>query len=117
MKRTLCIGIAVLHLSACTSLSTVPYGGSGSGVDSVRVGDRVVVTTASGGHQFEVVSVTAEEVCGKDECFRADRVQRVQREEVDVLRTVGAFLALAILIGLAAAHGGSFGYPGIPAAF
>jgi hypothetical protein len=115
-KSILCIAMTALHVGACTTLSTTQYGGGGQSANPVKAGDRVWVTTDSTRRQLEVTSVTPREICGKDECIPAERVQWVEREEVDALRTAGAILALVALVAIiAAAHGGSFGYPGIPA--
>ena len=116
MKRLICVLVASLHLAGCTTLNTLPYpqGRFEDGV--VRQGDRVVLTTIRGEDRLreernvEVISVTPEQICGKDECFRADAVESVQRKEFSPARTVGLVLAIALLAavtrGIHPMHGG-----------
>jgi hypothetical protein len=114
-RSTICTALVALHLAACTTLSTAPYGGGSQLTNPVRAGDRVWVTTDSTRRQLDVTSANAQEICGKDECIPAERIHFVEREEVDVLRTAGAILVVVALVALVAAvHGGSFGYPGFP---
>src|SRR5438045_8730155 len=109
MKRATCVLAVALHLSACTSLTTMPYGSADSASNAVRVGDKIVVTTSSGKHPLEVTSASAEEVCGTGECIRADRIESVQREETSAWKTLGAVAVVVLAIGLfAALHGASF---------
>ena len=109
MKKAICCALMVLHLGACTTLSTTPHGNGG-----VRVGDRVVVADPNGGRQVVATSVNESEICAKDECFSADRIVQVQHEEIDALKTVGLVLAVAFLALLIGASRGSFGYAGFP---
>jgi hypothetical protein len=114
-RSTICIALVALHLAACTTLSTAPYGGGSQRTNPVRAGDRVWVTTDSTRRQLEVTSASAHEICSKDECIPAERIHFVEREEIDVLRTAGAILVVVALAALiAVAHSGSFGYPGFP---
>ncbi len=116
MKRAICILVAAFYVSACSSLNTVPYAAGDSASNPIRAGDRIVVKTSSREHSLEVTSASDDEVCGVDECIRADRIESVQREEVSPSKTMGVLLLLVLGIGLfAAVHSASlFAVPVFP---
>ena len=106
MKRLICMLVVSLYLAGCTTLSTVPYSGGTFEKDRVRKGDQVVLTTIRGEyrfrdvHRFQVTSVTPEQICGKDECFRADAIETVQRQEFDALKTAALVAGIALIFAL-----------------
>ena len=106
MKRLICLLVVSLHLAGCTTLSTVPYSGGRFEKDPIRKGDQVVLTTIHGEyrfrdlHRFQVTSVTPDEICGKDECFRTDAIETVQRQELDGLKTAGLVAGIALIFAL-----------------
>ena len=111
MKKLICACIAALHLASCTTLATVPYSDGKFAGASVRAGDRVVLKTGARVYDFEVASVTAEEICGKDDCVRTAEIQSVERKEISVPWTVLAVVLIAaIVIGIGAAGAGAVSF-------
>ena len=106
MKRLICMLVVSLHLTGCTTLSTVPSSEGTFERNPVRKGDQVVLTTIRGEdrfrdvHRFEVTSVTPDEICGKDECVRVDAIETLQRQEFNARKTA-ALVAGIVLIVLA----------------
>ena len=111
MNKFICACVASLHLAGCTTLTTVPYSNGTFEKDPVRVGDRIVLNAGARVHEFEVVSVTREEICGKDECVRVGEIVAIERKEVSVLRTVALIVIVAaIAIGIGSASMGAISF-------
>ena len=111
VNRLICVLVASLQLSGCTTLNTLPYPQGRFEDGLVRPGDRVVLTAIHGEdrrreeRRFEVTSVTPEQICGRAECIPADAVESIQREEFSIGRTVGLVLAIALMAAIAKGAG------------
>jgi hypothetical protein len=97
MKRSLCLLAAALHVAGCTTLRSVPYSPGTFESNPVRAGDKVVLATAGGERRLEVTSVTPAQICGAGECVRTEEIHGIQREELDVLKTVVLVAAIALV--------------------
>ena len=106
MKRSICIFVASIYISGCTTLTAVPYSQGAFETESVRPDDRVVLTTTLNTERhLYVTSVTPEQICGKDDCVPAATVVSIQKEEFSVFRTAVLVLGVSLLLGAAAASG------------
>ena len=114
MTKTIwCWLFVAIYLAGCTTVTerSYPVGDPASGV---KPGDRAVITTGDGVYKFKVVRATAEEICGDDECVRADRIEQVRTEEVSAWKTAALVVGIVLLVGLAAAASGGIGFVGFP---
>ena len=101
--------VVVIYLAGCTTLTNQPYPG-GDPASVLKPGDNAVISTASGSHTFKVVRVTAEEICGDEECVRAEQIEQVQTEKVSVWKTAAAVVAIVLVAGLASLASGGFAF-------
>ena len=98
MKRLISVLVVMFHVAGCTTLTTVPYSQGTFEKDPVHQGDQVVLATTGGERRFEVTSVTPEQICGKDECVRAEAIESVERQEFSALKTAGAVAGIALAV-------------------
>ena len=98
MKRNISAVAVALQLAACTTLAPLPHDRNTFQPALLRAGDTVVLTTTNRVEKhLDVVSITPEEICGKEECVRAIDVDEVRRRQFSVGRTVFAVLG-AVLV-------------------
>ena len=104
MNKKLCLLLASLQIAGCTTLAPVPHNRATFEPAEFRAGETIVLTTT--GHKdkvLKIVSITPEQVCGKDECIRAIDVKSVTRKEFSAMRTLGLVLLIAATVALGAA--------------
>ena len=104
MKRIICALLAVAHLAACTTLSTVPYGEGAATTGqsrSLAIGDDLRITFREGGEKrIKVTSLDAGQICAADGCIAMAEIAKVERTEVSGGKIVLAALAVLVLAAL-----------------
>jgi len=112
MKNLLCVCVAALHLSACTTLNTMPYTAEAVAKKPIREKENVVLTTKDYTlHRLFVTRVTPEEICENEKCIRTREIEVIQREELSVANTVGLILLTTAILAISVAGFRSMGNP------
>ena len=111
ITRILWLILILVYLAGCTTMmpvSTAP----GQINSAVQVGDRVAIISRSvQTREFSVTRVTPEQICGRDECVRAEEIESVHRQEFSVLKTAGLVVGIALIVlAVGAMHRSSGGF-------
>ena len=101
MKKLLCVCLAALHLTACTTLNSMPYTAEALEKKPIREKEKVVLTTKDYTlHRMFVTRVTPEEICESQRCVRTEDINVVQRQEISLVNTVGVVLLVALILAI-----------------
>lgn len=117
MFRKLMVALLVMALSGCTTLRRYEQPSAAVLSEHLEPGDRIRVLNRVGReYHLTVTQVTPEyfvgrEADGKTWRFKWEQIQRLEREEIDGLKTTGAVVlwTAAILAVLAAIGAHAFG--------
>ena len=101
MKKLICACLAALHLTACTTLNSMPYTAEAIEKNPIREKEKVVLTTKDYTlHRLFVTRVTPEEICESQKCVRTEDINVVQREEINLVKTVAVVLLVAVILAV-----------------
>jgi hypothetical protein len=113
--KVLAAAVAVAHLAGCGTVGHTRN--PGEPPLTVQAGDRVHLSSDPS-RAYEVIRVSADEVCAPEKCFSQAEVSALYREEPDDAKVAKRILAVVVVVAVVAliaaataGAGAAYGFP------